>query len=252
MKLKRYVLHLSYLGTNYAGWQIQDNARSIQGEVMLGLIKILKVNLDLIVGAGRTDAGVHASSFFAHFDYSGSFSMTELTYKLNRFLSEDIVVHYIKPISKQFHARFSAVSRRYEYLVSTVKNPFLINRAYFFFKSLNLDLMNKGAELLIGENNFNAFSKSNMDNSICLVSSAKWEKKQKTIVFSIESDRFLYNMVRCIVGTLIDLGLEKINLNQFISIVHSGDRKKAGMSVPAQGLYLVNIIYPKNYSLEIS
>ena len=106
--------------------------------------------------------------------------------------------------------------------------------------------MNQGAALLIGENNFNTFSKSNTDNSTCLVSLAQWEKKKQIIVFSIESDRFLYNMVRCIVGTLIDLGLEKINLNQFISIISSGDRKKAGMSVPAQGLYLVNITYPKN------
>ena len=157
MKLKRYVLHLSYLGTHYAGWQIQDNAKSVQGEVMLALVKILNVNINLMVGAGRTDAGVHASNFFAHFDYAGSFSVTELTYKLNRFLSEDIVIHYIKPISKQFHARFSAVSRKYEYLISTVKDPFLTNRAYFFFKSLNLDLMNQGASLLIGEKIFKHF-----------------------------------------------------------------------------------------------
>ena len=252
MKLKRYVLHLSYLGTHYAGWQIQDNAKSVQGEVMLGLVKILNVNINLIVGAGRTDAGVHASNFFAHFDYAGSFSMTELTYKLNRFLSEDIVIHYIKPISKQFHARFSAVSRKYEYVISTVKDPFLINRAYFFFKNLNLDLMNQGASLLIGEKSFQAFSKSNLDNSNCLVSEAKWRKNNQIILFSIESDRFLYNMVRCIVGTLIDLGLEKIDLNQFASIMQSGNRQNAGMSVPAQGLYLVNIRYPKKYSLEVS
>lgn len=251
MKLTRYVIHLSYLGTHYAGWQIQDNARSVQGDVMLGLTKILKENIGLIVGVGRTDAGVHASSFFAHFDYSGSFNMIELTYKLNRFLSDYIVIHYIKTITKEFHARFSAISRKYEYLISTYKDPFIINKAYFFLKHLNLDIMNQGAALLIGENNFKAFSKSNMDNSICLVSSAKWEKKEQTIIFSIESDRFLYNMVRCIVGTLIDLGLEKISLSQFASIMSSGDRKQAGMSVPAQGLYLVNIKYPKKYSLEI-
>ncbi len=251
MNQNRYVIHLSYLGTNYGGWQIQENSRTIQGDIMSGLKILLNQNIELIVGVGRTDAGVHASNFFAHFDFNELFNVTELTYKLNRFLSDKIVIHYIKPISKNFHARFSAVSRSYEYLICTEKNPFLINRAYFFFKRLNLDIMNQASSILIGENNFSSFSKSNQENTICCVKSAEWNKKKEIISFSIESDRYLYNMVRCIVGTLIDLGLEKINLNQFIDIIKSGDRKQAGISVPAQGLYLVNIRYPKNFSLEI-
>ena len=251
MNQNRYVIHLSYLGTNYGGWQIQENSRTIQGDIMSGLKILLNQNIELIVGVGRTDAGVHASNFFAHFDFNELFNFTELTYKLNRFLSDKIVIHYIKPISKNFHARFSAVSRSYEYLICTEKNPFLINRAYFFFKRLNLDIMNQASLILIGENNFSSFSKSNKENTICCVKSAEWNKKKEIISFSIESDRYLYNMVRCIVGTLIDLGLEKINLNQFIDIIKSGDRKQAGISVPAQGLYLVNIRYPKNFSLEI-
>lgn len=251
MKLSKYVMSLSYLGTNYAGWQIQDNAKSVQGNIMNGLEAILNRKINLIVGAGRTDAGVHASKYFAHFELNQKLEVSDLTYKLNRFLPNDIVIHFIRAIAYDFHARFSAISRKYEYLISTKKDPFLINKAYFFFKKLNIDIMNKGANFLIGKHNFSTFSKSNNDNQMCCVNTAHWLLRGHVLIFSIESDRFVYNMVRCIVGTLIDLGIGKISFNQFVKITNSYDRNQAGASAPAQGLYLVNIKYPKSYHLEI-
>ncbi len=247
----RYVMKISYLGTNYSGWQIQDNAISIQGYIMKGLKNILNPDVALLVGAGRTDTGVHAVNFFAHFEYAQNINTIELTYKLNRFLPDDIVIHFIKSISSIFHARFSAVSRKYEYWVSTFKDPFLINRSYFLSKKLDVELMNKGAEILLGEHDFSSFTKSKKDNHMCLVKSANWIKSKNMLIFSIEANRFLYNMVRCIVGTLIDLGCYKINLHDFNEIITNRNRSKAGFSVPAHGLYLMNIKYPKKYNIEV-
>ena len=244
----RYVINLSYLGTHYSGWQIQNNAKSIQGDIMAGLHCILNTDIKLMVGAGRTDAGVHAVNFFAHFDYQKT-DCADLVYRLNRFLSEDIVINNIQIISNDFHARFSAISRKYEYWISTKKDPFLINRSYFFSKKIDLKSMNEAASLLIGKNNFSAFSKVNSDNPICVVKSAYWMKSKNMLIFSIESDRFLYNMVRCIVGTLIDVGLKKISINTFSNIMRSCDRSQAGVSVPASGLYLIDVKYPKLFKL---
>jgi len=250
MELDRYVLHLSYLGTNYSGWQIQENAKSIQGAIMLALHSILSSDITLMTGAGRTDTGVHAVNFFAHFDYHHKMNTCDLKYKLNRFLAKDIVIHSINSISKDFHARFSATSRKYEYWISTVKDPFLINRAYFFSKKLNLQIMNEASQKLVGKHNFSTFSKGTYDNPNCDVTMVNWIKSKNMLFFSIEADRFLYNMVRCIVGTLIDLGLGKISLSQFDEIRYSGDRIQSGFSVPAEGLYLMNVNYPKSYNFE--
>ena len=244
----RYIINLSYLGTNYSGWQIQNNAKSIQGDIMEGLHFILNKNIKLMVGAGRTDAGVHAVSFFAHFDYEYT-DCLDLVYRLNRFLSDDIVINEIKVVSNDFHARFSAVSRKYEYWISTKKDPFLINRSYFFLKKMDITAMNEAASLLIGKNNFSAFSKLSSDNPICVVKSAHWIKSKNMLVFSIESDRFLYNMVRCIVGTLIEVGLGKVSVDHFSNIMSSYDRSRAGASAPAAGLYLIDVNYPKLFKL---
>ena len=245
----KYIMHLSYLGTNFSGWQIQDNAKTIQGVLMEALKCIVHKDIPLIVGAGRTDSGVHAINFYAHFEWD-EINMEQLKYKMNRFLPIDIVIHSINRIDIDFHARYSAKSRKYEYWISTVKDPFLINRAYFLEKTLNLELMNLGAEMFIGKKDFSAFSKSKSSNSCCSIKSAYWVKSKNMLIFSIESDRFLYNMVRCIVGTLINLGLEKINLDQLSNIMLSYSRSHAGYSVPACGLYLVDIKYPKVFSLE--
>ena len=251
---QRFLLHISYFGINYSGWQIQDNATTIQGLIMDALHVIVDNKIELIVGAGRTDAQVHAINFFAHFDIPScnylSMSNLELVHRLNKFLPNDIVIHYVKKIPIDFHARFSALSRRYEYWISTKKDPFLINKAYFFSKKININLMLEGCELLIGEKNFSSFTKSKLLNNKCNVYTASIYKRKDIIIFSIESDRFLYNMVRCIVGTLISLGLGKISLVEFKSIIMSRDRSIAGCSVPAFGLYLMNIIYPQKYCIE--
>ena len=247
--MNKYVMCLSYLGTNYSGWQIQDNAISIQGILMDALHKIIDHKIPLMIGAGRTDSGVHASNFIAHFE-SFNIDVKKTQYKLNRFLPRDIVIHNIKIIEDDFHARYSAISRTYEYWISIEKDPFLIDRSYVFKKYLNIDLMNQGANILIGTQDFSAFSKSKEKNNLCSISSAYWFQSKNMIIFSIEADRFLYNMVRCIVGTLIELGVGKINLKELKSIIKSKNRSKSGFSVPAAGLYLLNIKYPKKFNVE--
>jgi len=249
--ISRYVMKLSYVGTNYSGWQIQDNAKSIQGDIMKGLHHILDPDIPLIVGAGRTDAGVHAVNFFAHFDYNKHIDGKDLTHKLNRFLSDDIVIHYITIVLSDFHARFSAKSRRYEYWVSSFKDPFLINRSYYLSQEIDFELMNHGAKMLLGEHDFSSFSKSKTDNNNCIVKSANWITSKNMLIFSIEANRFLYNMVRCVVGTLIDLGHHKIDIDDFTEIMTSRQRCRAGYSVPAYGLYLMDMKYPKKYNIEV-
>ena len=247
--MSTYIIHLSYLGTNFSGWQIQDNSITVQGLIMEGLCKILDDKIPLIVGAGRTDTGVHAIRFFAHFEYS-DIDMKNVQYKINRFLPEDIAIHKIEVVDSDFHARYSAVSRKYEYWISTNKDPFLINRAYPFFKELDVKLMNHGAKMLIGKKDFSSFSKSKHENNLCIVSSAQWFKSKNMLIFSVEANRFLYNMVRCIVGTLINLGLKKITLEDFSKIINSKNRCEAGFSVPACGLYLSDIKYQKKFNIE--
>ena len=245
----KYVMHLSYLGTQFSGWQIQDNANTIQGTIMTGLHNILDPNISLIVGAGRTDAGVHAINYFAHFE-STQINELDLVYKLNRFLSNDIVIHSIKLVSPDFHARFSAISRKYEYWISTKKDPFLIGRAYCFFKNLDIEVMNLGAQLLIGQKDFTCFSKSKLENNVCDIKSLCWFKSKDMLIFQIESDRFLYNMVRCIVGTLIDVGLGRLQVDEISQIIKNKNRASAGYSVPACGLYLLDVKYPKIFNIE--
>ena len=246
----RYILHLSYLGLKYSGWQIQNNVNTVQGLIMKALHLILHKDIDLIVGAGRTDSGVHAVNYFAHFDVIKTVSVCNLKYKLNNYLPNDIVIHKVILIDNNFHARFSVKSRKYEYWISQKKDPFLIHKAYILQKDLNLELIKEASKMLIGEKDFSSFSKSKLKNNICNVSSIEIVTNKNMVVFSIESDRFLYNMVRCIVGTLIDIGLKKINLSNFQSIIDAQNRKQGGFSVPAYGLYLVAINYPKEYSIE--
>ena len=250
IKLQRYVIHLSYFGSNYSGWQIQKNSKTIQGEIMICLQKILKNNINLIVGAGRTDSGVHAKNYFAHFDYCEEFLSDSFLYSLNNILPNDIVIHSLNKIDECFHARFSPSSRQYQYIISSKKNPFLTNQAFFYFKKLDIDLMNKGVKNLIGKHCFKAFSKKNETNYICDVKNAVWKKNNEKLIFTIEANRFLHNMVRCIVGTSINLGNLKINLNQFIEIFKSQNRQNAGFSAPSSGLFLTKINYPKKFNIE--
>ena len=246
--LKRYFIQLSFNGTNYHGWQIQKNAVSIQSLITKGLSLLLKSEIS-IIGCGRTDAGVHAKEFFAHFDMDKELDekqRKELTNKLNRFLPKDIVIHQIFPVDASLHARFSAVSRTYKYYITQQKNAFTLDFSFHFPHELNIELMNKGAEILMKYTDFTSFSKlqSVTATNNCIIKSAKWEEIDGQLIFTICADRFLRNMVRAIVGTLMDVGQKKISLIDLKNIIHAKNRCSAGNSVPAAGLFLEKVEYP--------
>ena len=242
----RYFIEFAYKGTYYHGWQIQPNAISVQQILNQALSIILKIDINL-VGAGRTDTGVHAKQMFAHFDFDESIEKDFLIYKLNSYLPKDIAVLDFYKVSNNAHARFNATKRTYEYHIHTQKNAFDSDDSYYFKNNLNIDLMNKACQILKNHTNFECFSKVHTDVNTfnCTIENAIWIKNETKIIFTIAADRFLRNMVRAIVGTMINVGLEKVSLQQFIEIIESKDRKKAGFSVPAHGLYLTKIEYQK-------
>ena len=242
----RYFLKLAYNGTGFHGWQMQRNAASIQQEITEGLSRILSVETP-IMGCGRTDAGVHAREFFAHFNADRlGMSADRLTYKLNCLLHANIVIKNLFAVEDDVHARFTATQRSYEYLISTEKNPFLIDLAYRHNTKLDLEKMNQACQLLLGEKDFGCFCKVNSDNmtNICNVSEAVWTQQNNLIHFNISANRFLRNMVRAIVGTMLDIGQGKTSIQDLKIILASGKRTEAGRSVPAQGLYLTRVEYP--------
>ena len=240
----RYFLEFSYNGTNYCGWQIQPGAKSIQETLQKTLSTLLGEKLE-IAGAGRTDTGVHAKLMYAHFDTESYFEIGKLIHRLNSFLPPDIAVSDIIPVHDDAHARFDATSRTYEYHIHTKKNVFLENLSFQHSRVLDLDAMNLAARQLLLHDDFEAFSKTNTDvrTFICKITKAHWEKDHDQLIFTISADRFLRNMVRAIVGTLIQVGLGKTTLDEFTKIIESKNRSKAGFSVPAKGLYLVEVRY---------
>ncbi|AXG72291.1 tRNA pseudouridine synthase A [Kordia sp. SMS9] len=241
----RYFIELSYNGENYHGWQNQPNAISVQEVIEKALSVLLRSEIS-IVGAGRTDAGVHAKQMYAHFDTEIAFHATELTFKLNSFLPKDVAIQEIHQVHKDAHARFDATGRTYEYWIVTQKNPFHNQSAHFVFKPLNVPLMNEAAKELFKYNDFKCFSKTHTDvkTYICKIEKAVWEQKNELLVFTIRADRFLRNMVRAIVGTLLDVGLGKLSISEFKQIIASRDRNNAGTSVPGKALYLTAVTYP--------
>ena len=242
----RYFLELSYKGTNYHGWQYQPNAISIQEKINDGLTKLLKVKIN-VMGAGRTDAGVHASQMFAHFDVDTEFDKESILFKLNSFLPDDIVVHRFVKVDDKAHTRFDAVSRTYEYRIFIGRNPFMLDMTWqFYHQTLDIDKMNEAATLLLNYQDFKCFSKSKVDVKTynCDISEAYWELTDSMLVFHISANRFLRNMVRAIVGTLVNIGLHKSTIDDFKKIIESRDRSQAGFSVPAKGLFLTRIEYP--------
>ncbi|GAA4817821.1 tRNA pseudouridine(38-40) synthase TruA [Litoribaculum gwangyangense] len=247
----RYFLELSYNGTGYHGWQNQPNALSIQ-EVLEKAVSTLLNEEISITGAGRTDAGVHAKQMFAHFDTNIAFYPEDLKYKLNSFLPQDIAIHYIFKVKPEAHARFDAVSRTYLYRVTLKKNVFNYNEAYYVKQALNVDKMNEASKILFEYKDFQCFSKSNTDvkTYYCDIMKAEWFFKQDELHFVIQANRFLRNMVRAIVGTMINIGLGKLNLEDFHATIQSKSRSEAGFSVPAHGLYLTNIEYPKDIKID--
>ncbi len=243
----RYFIHLAYDGTNYKGWQIQPNGNTIQSEITKALSTILKQEIS-IIGAGRTDTGVHARNYYAHFEMDNLIEeLEQLTYKMNRFLPRDITIYKIFKVPNQLHARFSAISRTYKYYISQNRDPFVRDYSWYRFGDLDIDVMNQAATQLLLVSDFTSFSKlhSQTKTNLCKVSYVKWEKTSYGVQFTITADRFLRNMVRAIVGTLIDVGLHKITLAEFTSIVESKNRSSAGESVPANALFLDEIEYPE-------
>ena len=244
----RYFIQLSYDGTNYHGWQIQDNALSVQGETEKALAIVTREMVEL-VGAGRTDTGVHASFYIAHFDSKQeNLSDGNLVFKLNCLLPADIAVQKIFPVRPDAHARFDATYREYQYHLSRDKDPFSFRYAEKENRPLNLEKMNEAAKILFEYHDFTSFSKlgSEVKTNNCVIYKALWEEVGSQYVFTIRADRFLRNMVRAIVGTLIDVGLGKLSFEDFRAVIEKKDRGSAGTSVAAKGLFLVDIGYPDN------
>ncbi len=244
----RYFLYLSYNGKKYHGWQIQPNGNSVQEELENKISVLLKENIS-VTGAGRTDAGVHAKLMVAHFDTTTALlNLTSFAEKLNGFLPRDISIIKIVPVKEEAHARFDAISRTYEYHISLKKNPFLDDYCFSYTGKLDFEKMNEAASLLFNYEDFTSFSKLHTDakTNICKIMKAQWQKQEDIYVFTIQANRFLRNMVRAIVGTLMEVGRGKISTKDFTDIIENKNRSLAGVSMPAQGLFLVDIEYPKD------
>jgi len=242
----RYFIEFSYKGTNYSGWQRQNNAISVQQKLDEALTLILREMIES-VGSSRTDTGVHAEQQYAHFDTVRPVSDPDLLrFKLNSLLPFDIAVHRIFPVAETAHSRFDATHRRYEYRIIRRKNPFLINESHIFHKPLNVERMNEAAALLLKYKNFESFSKihTQVNNFLCDITEAHWFEKGEVLIFSVRSNRFLRGMVRALVGTLLEVGTGKKTVADFEKIIQVQDRSKAGAQAPAEGLFLVEVGYP--------
>ena len=242
----RYFIYLAYDGSAYHGWQVQPNGNSVQAELQHALSIMLHENIE-IVGAGRTDAGVHARMMVAHFDTEQAFDTEQLSYRLNRILPRDISIDHIIPVANDMHARFSAISRTYHYYIHTKKDPFLWRYSCPIHYQMDFDLMNEAGTLLTKYKDFGAFCKSHTDvkTTLCNVTHAQWTKLDSSqYMFVITANRFLRNMVRAVVGTLIDLGRGKISMDEFQHIVEGRERTAAGESMPGNALFLWNVDYP--------
>ena len=243
----RYFVELSYNGTPFFGWQRQLKQTTVQEVLEDAFSLLLKSNIEL-TGCGRTDTGVHAKQYFAHFDHEKLLLETycvKLQHRLNAFLPKEIVIHSIFQVDDELHARFSALDRTYKYYIATSKNPFHFHYTHRIFENLNREKMNEAAHLLIGNHDFTSFSKLHTDvnNNLCEVKTAFWEHQDEMLVFTITANRFLRNMVRAIVGTLLLIGKGKITVQGFENIMNQKDRCKAGVSVPAQALFLEKVNY---------
>lgn len=253
ISVQRYFIYLAYDGTNYHGWQIQPNGNSVQECLMKALSTFLRQAID-VVGAGRTDAGVHASLMVAHFDHEELLDTDTVAEKLNRLLPPDISVYRVCRVQPDAHARFDATARTYKYYVTTAKYPFNRQYRWRLYNQLDYERMNEAARILFEYTDFTSFSKLHTDakTNICHITHAEWtpvEGEDTTWVFTIRADRFLRNMVRAIVGTLTEVGRGKMTIEGFRQVIEQQDRGKAGTSAPGQALFLVNVEYPERVFL---
>lgn len=240
----RYFIEFSYNGKNYFGYQVQPDAISVQEELEKALSTILREEIKT-TGAGRTDTGVHAKKIFAHFDTEQVLDVN-LPHKLNSFLPPDISIKRIFQVKNDFHARFDATYRTYEYYISLEKNPFTLESAWQHWKRpLNMDKMNEACKILFEYEDFTSFAKLKTDNktNICKIYKAEWEREGSELKFTVSANRFLRNMVRAIVGTMVEIGAEKIKPEDLRKVIENKNRNSAGTSAPAQGLFLVDVGY---------
>jgi tRNA pseudouridine38-40 synthase len=243
---QRYFIELAYKGTNFHGWQVQPNGITVQGNLEKALSVITREPIS-VTGAGRTDTGVHASYFVAHFDSEkSSLDHPDFVHKLNSFLSNDIVIFSCSKVAAEAHARFDAISRTYHYHLNLLKDPFSLETSWHFFKQPDIDLMNEASRILFEYTDFTSFSKLHTDvkTNNCKILQAEWRQNGSEIIFIVKADRFLRNMVRALVGTILEVGIGKLDLAGFRKIIEMKNRSAAGLSVPAHGLFLVDVEYP--------
>jgi tRNA pseudouridine38-40 synthase len=244
----RYFLEISYLGTHYHGWQKQQNAASVQEKLEEALAILLQTEISTI-GSGRTDTGVHAKVQIVHFDTKKEIiSHQAFLKKLNAILPNDISAKAIRRVNDDAHARYDANKRSYQYVICTKPEPFERGKAYYFYRHLDLEAMNLAASYLKGKHDFQSFSKvkANVNHYICEVWQIEWERKDPFLIFHVSANRFLHGMVRTLVGTLLDVGLGKIEPEKVKEILDLKDRRKAGRAAPPEGLFLTEVAYPEN------
>ena len=241
----RYFVELKYDGAAYCGWQRQPDQPSVQQTIELALTKLLRTPIE-IVGAGRTDTGVNASYYVAHFDCEQPFDVEQVCYKLNMMLPHDIAIHSVTPVADDAHARFNAREREYTYFISTHKNPFRRSAAWMYYVPLDVERMNEAAQALLEYEDFTSFAKLNSNNktNICHIKRAEWVRTADgELRFTIRADRFLRNMVRSIVGTTVDVGRGRYTVEQFREIVEARDLSRSSAGAPPQGLFLSDVVY---------
>jgi len=245
--MSRYFLEVAYRGTNYSGFQVQQNANTIQAEIekAFGILQREKITL---TGSSRTDAGVHALQNFFHFDFKGEL-IPHFVYKINAILPPDIVVQKFIPVSIDSHCRFDVLSREYKYFVYRQKNPFLKDKAFYFPYKLNMELIQQGAEIIKTHIDFTSFSKrkTQAKTFICKIMESRWEREKDCLVFYIKADRFLRGMVRGLVATMLNMGRGKITIHEFEKIIQERDCTKANFAAPSHGLFLIRVNYPEDY-----
>ena len=251
MLIVRYFFEIAYNGTHYNGWQSQQNATGIQEIVEGALSKLLREEIK-IVGSGRTDTGVHCEQQFFHADIERTFDERNILLRLNSLLPKDISIQSIRQVKPEASARYDAIERSYQYRITRKKNPFTDGLAWHYFKQTDIKTMNKAAALLLGEHDFECFSKvkTDVNHFFCTIKKASWSEENDKLEFTITANRFLRGMVRAIVGTLLDVGSGKISMTEFQSIIKSKDRKKAGANVPPHALYLTKVKYPASIFIK--